>query len=127
MGISFAIFAATRPERGIALWSIGQLVFGFLAITTLPSMTAWLGWQSAFFGLALLVVPGLFFARYLPGDRSAPRAQGASPPRKAIGRKASIAILGVGLFFFGQGEFWPYLEIVGLASGISRASVDASL
>jgi hypothetical protein len=39
MGISFAIFAATRPERGIALWSIGQLVFGFLAITTLPSMT----------------------------------------------------------------------------------------
>ena len=127
MGISFAIFAATRPERGIALWSIGQLVFGFLAITMLPSMTAWLGWQSAFFGLALLVVPGLLLARYLPDDRGAPRAQGASPPLTAIGRKAWIGILGVGFFFFGQGEFWPYLEVVGLASGISRASVEASL
>jgi hypothetical protein len=28
MSISFAVFAVTRPERGIALWSIGQLVFG---------------------------------------------------------------------------------------------------
>ncbi len=127
MGISFAVFAAARPERGIALWSIGQLVFGFLAITLLPSMTAALGWQSAFMGLALLAAAGLFLARYLPDD-GGPRGPAASPaPRAAISVKAAIGILGVVFFYFGQGAFWPYLEVVGLTSGISRASVEVSL
>lgn len=128
MGISFAVFAATRPERGIALWSIGQLVFGFLAIAALPRMTAALGWQAAFFCLAVLVIPGLFLARYLPGESQMPLVDGsAQTARGAIGLYTWIGIVGVGLFYFGQGEFWPYLEVVGLASGIDQKSVEISL
>ncbi len=84
MSISFAVFAVTRPERGIALWSIGQLVFGFFAITALPRLTAALGWQTAFFVLAAFVVPGLLLARHLPGHTQPARAA-ASPSRDAIG------------------------------------------
>jgi predicted MFS family arabinose efflux permease len=128
MGISFAVFAAGRPERGIALWSIGQLAFGFLAITALPPMTAALGWQTAFFSLAAFVVPGLVLARRLPQELQTALADGSKQsPREAIGIYTWIGIIGVGLFFFGQGEFWPYLEVVGLASGIDQRSVEISL
>lgn len=128
MSISFAVFAVTRPERGIALWSIGQLVFGFFAITTLPALTAALGWQTAFFGLAVFVIPGLILARHLPQKPTMQRADAsASRPRMTIGLPVAIAIVGVGLFYCGQGEFWPYLEVVGLASGIARKSVEVSL
>ncbi len=126
MSISFAVFAVTRPERGIALWSIGQLVFGFFAITALPRVTAALGWQTAFFALAVFVVPGFLLARYLPG-RIQPARASASTSRDAMGLRIAIAIVGVALFYCGQGEFWPYLEVVGLASGIARQSVEMSL
>jgi predicted MFS family arabinose efflux permease len=128
MGISFAVFAATRPERGIALWSIGQLVFGFLGITALPRIATALGWQAAFIGLAALVVPGLVLARHLPGAIAAPVAAGSmSSQGGAVGFYVWIGIIGVGLFYCGQGEFWPYLEVVGIASGISQKSVETSL
>ena len=128
MGISFAVFAATRPERGIALWSIGQLVFGFLGITALPRLATALGWQAAFIGLAALIVPGLVLARHLPEAIAAPAAVGSmSSRRDAVGFYAWIGIIGVGLFYCGQGEFWPYLEVVGIASGISQKSVETSL
>jgi DHA1 family inner membrane transport protein len=126
MSISFAVFAATRPERGIALWSIGQLVFGFFAITALPRLTAMLGWQAAFFGLAAFALPGLLFARYLPG-RAPPARVSASVPREAIGLRVAIAVAGVALFYCGEGEFWPYLEVMGLGSGIAQQSVEVSL
>lgn len=127
MSISFAVFAATRPERGIALWSIGQLVFGFFAITALPRLTVLLGWQAAFFGLAAFALPGLLFARYLPGRAPPARASAAPPPRAAIGLRVAIAIAGVALFYCGEGEFWPYLEVMGLGSGIAQQSVEVSL
>jgi predicted MFS family arabinose efflux permease len=126
MGISFAIFASGRPERGIALWSVGQLLFGLIAITVLPHVTAAIGWQSAFYGLAALVVPALVLARHLP-DRAAQLSDRPAAPREVIGLHTWIGIAGVGLFYFGQAEFWPYLEVVGLASGIDHQSVETSL
>jgi predicted MFS family arabinose efflux permease len=126
MGICFAIFASGRPERGIALWAVGQLLFGLIAITALPHLTAAIGWQSAFYGLAILVVPALVLARHLP-DGAAARSDLRAAPRDVIGRQTWIAIAGVGLFYFGQAEFWPYLEVVGFASGIDHHSVETSL
>ena len=102
------------------------MVFGFFAITALPRLTAALGWQAAFFGLAAFVLPGLLFARYLPA-RASPARTSASPPRTAVGLRVAIAIAGVALFYCGEGEFWPYLEVMGLGSGIAQKSVEVSL
>jgi len=128
MGVSFAVFAALRPERGIALWSIGQLAFGFIAITALPWLTSALGWQAAFFCLAALVVPGVALAQYLPRKRSTSTTAGATPPSAdSIGMSAALGIAGVALFYFGQGSLWPYLEVIGLTSGIAQKSIEMSL
>ena len=128
MGISFAVFAATRPEPDGSGTADRAAGLGFLGITALPRLATALGWQAAFIGLAVLIVPGLVLARHLPDAIAAPVAVGAmSSRRDAVGFYAWIGIIGVGLFYCGQGEFWPYLEVVGIASGISQKSVETSL
>ncbi len=128
MGISFAVFASSRPERGMALWSIGQLIFGFIAITTFPRLAAALGLAGAFFLLAALIVPALAASRHLPAERIASVAEGSAPhPADVIGKFAWIGIIGVAIFFIGVGVVWPYLEVIGLASGIDPKSVERSL
>jgi predicted MFS family arabinose efflux permease len=127
IGTSFAIFAALYTTRDVALWSIGQLVFGFFAITTFPKMTAALGWQAAFFILAALAILGLVWVYRQPRDHVHLADRSAQSPDSATGVSTWIAILGVALFYFGQGELWPYLEIVGLSSGIDPHSVETSL
>jgi predicted MFS family arabinose efflux permease len=128
MGISFAVFAATRPERGMALWSVGQLVFGFIAITALPQLTAAFGWEAAFFCLAALALAGLGLAQYLPAERLTSVTEGpAQALPVTMGFYAWLGVIGVGIFYFGQGAVWPYLEIIGLTSGIDHKSVETSL
>jgi predicted MFS family arabinose efflux permease len=127
IGTSFAIFAAMRTTRDVALWSIGQLVFGFVAITALPKMTAAFGWQSAFFSLAALVILGVVWVHHLPRGQAQLPQRSAPESEDPSGIYTWIAILGVALFYFGQGALWPYLEIVGISSGIDHRSVETSL
>jgi predicted MFS family arabinose efflux permease len=127
IGTSFAIFASMRTTRDVALWSIGQLVFGFVAITALPRMTAAFGWQSAFFLLAALVLLGVVRVHFLPRGQARLAERSAHQSENPTGIYMWIAILGVALFYFGQGELWPYLEIMGISSGIDQRSVETSL
>ena len=127
MGVAFAVFAASHPERGIAWWSIGQLVFGFIAITALPDLTAALGWQSAFVGLALLAACGIAVSRCLPALTKAGASEAAAVQVAGIVPTAWCGVFGVALFYLGQGALWPYLEVIGVSSGISQRSVETSV
>jgi predicted MFS family arabinose efflux permease len=127
LAISFSVFAASHPERGIATWSVGQLVFGLIGITALPMLAAAFGWRAAFFCLAVLTVAAFALLRFLPGTSAARSATGPSGEHHRIEGQSAIGILGVGLFYFGQGCLWPFLELIGIRSGIALGSVESSL
>ena len=127
MGVAFAVFARSQPERGVALWSIGQLLFGFIAITALPGLTAALGWQSAFVGLAVLAACGIAAARCLPAQSVAGAAERKGARVATIAPYAWLGVFGVALFYLGQGSLWPYLEVIGVSSGIAQQSVETSV
>ena len=119
-----ALNAASRSGR----WA--SFAFGLAAITALPRLAAALGSQAAFFGLAALAGLGLISSRAPCRAQQQPRPIERSPSHRAASASSArpgSGILGVSLFYFGQGEFWPYLEVVGLQSGIARESVDTSL
>lgn len=130
LATSMAIFAAMRPERGIAGFSILQVLFGFLAITATPPLSAALGWRAVFVGLAVLTLPSFPLALYLPGavQRTSPTPAApaglAESPTTWVG---ALAVASVLLFNIGETGIWPYLEIIGLKSGIPQPSVQASL
>lgn len=130
LATSMSIFAAMRPERGIAGFSILQVLFGFLAITTTPPLSAALGWRAVFVGLALLTLPSFPLALYLPGAvqrASSTPAAPVAPTESTMSWVGALAVASCLLFNIGQTGIWPYLEIIGLKSGIPQASVQASL
>lgn len=127
LGISFSVFAAAHPERGIATWSVGQLLFGLIGISTMPMLAAAFGWRATFFCLATLTLAAFALLRYLPGTADSAIVKASPAPHHGIGRDSAIGVLGVGVFYFGQGCLWPYLELIGLRSGIAQTSVESSL
>ena len=128
IAIAFLVFARSRPERGIAFWSIGQLIFGLVAMTVIPPAAIKFGWQSMFLALGILAVPGVALSQYLP------RLAAPATPALRISSAATpmqiwvwLAVVGVGMFYSGQGGVWPYLEVIGIKSGISQSSVELSV
>jgi predicted MFS family arabinose efflux permease len=128
IAVAFLVFARSRPERGIAFWSIGQLIFGLIAITVIPHAAIKFGWQSMFLALGILAVPGVALSQYLPRiavpDAPEPRISSA-PTRMNVWMW--LAVIGVGVFYSGQGGVWPYLDVIGIKSGISQSSVEMSV
>jgi len=129
LATSMSVFAAARPERGIAGFSIVQVLFAFLAITATPALAAALGWRSVFVCLAVLILPSFPLALYLPGtiQRASAVSSTSAPTAPSTIWVGALAVLSSLLFNVGQTGIWPYLEIIGLRSGIPRASVQASL
>jgi len=126
LGISFSVFAASHPERDIAIWSVGQLAFSLVGISAMPVLAAALHWPGPLFTLAALTVPAIVLARYLPTTQ---RPLGTTSPvtQTRVGSIGVLGIMSVALFYFGQGSLWPHLEVLGLRSGITQKSVETSL
>jgi predicted MFS family arabinose efflux permease len=127
LAISFSVFAASRPERAIATWSVGQLAFGLLGITATPILADVFSWRVPFLCLCALAVGAFPLLRRLPGTALSATSPAPTPESGRLEWTAGIAVLGVGLFYFGQGCLWPYLELIGLRSGIAQKSVESSL
>jgi predicted MFS family arabinose efflux permease len=127
LATSMSVFAATHPERGIASFSIAQVLFAFLAITATPPLAAALGWRAVFVCLGLLVLPSFPLTQYLPATVQRAKASSSAPAEPIMSWIGIVAALSCLFFNIGQTSIWPYLEIIGLRSGIPQASVQASL
>ena len=90
-------------------------------------LAAAFGWRATFFCLAALTLAAFALLRYLPGTAVSAIVKASPAPHHGIGRDSAIGVLGVGVFYFGQGCLWPYLELIGLRSGIAQTSVESSL
>jgi predicted MFS family arabinose efflux permease len=127
LAISFSVFAGSRPERAIATWSVGQLAFGLLGITATPILADLFSWRAPFLCLCALTLGAFPLLHRLPGTAFSGASPAPTTESGSLEWTAVIAVLGVGLFFFGQGCLWPYLELIGLRSGIDQKSVESSL
>jgi AAHS family 4-hydroxybenzoate transporter-like MFS transporter len=62
----YAIYSDTHPQRNFAIFSIGQMVSGFIAVTALPLLATHYGWRSGFFAFALFTAVAIPLALPLP-------------------------------------------------------------
>src|SRR5882757_580657 len=124
----YAIYSDTHPQRNYAIFSIGQMAAGFVAVTALPLLTGRYGWRSGFLVFALfsalaiplaLPLPARAFAKEAPTHRAS--AEGGS--QAAVW----LAVAGVIVFVTGEGAVWTFIERMGAASGISAHDVNTAV
>jgi predicted MFS family arabinose efflux permease len=112
-----------RPERQFGLLVLAQLIFamaGPLAIPSISAISGLTGLQAAFWTLGFcdLVVAALVFSA-LPQTNLA----GARPLAKANTSRrwaaVALALLAILCLYCGIGAYWPYVERLGEASGLT--------
>jgi predicted MFS family arabinose efflux permease len=124
----YAIYSDTHPQRNFAIFSIGQMVSGFIAVTALPLLADRYGWRSGFFAFALFSAIAIPLALPLPARafvKQAPthRASGAGGSGVAVW----LAVAGVIAFVIGEGAVWTFMERMGAASGIPAQDVNTAV
>ncbi len=135
LGACFYVYGLSHREQTFAAYSIGQTLLALLAVVLFPSVTAALGWRSIFLVFAVLQIPSLLLARHFPTQPvAAPNAGGSREHgvreggvRAALSPAVRLAIVGVIVFFMGQGSVWTFIDTIGLASGISSSVVNTCL
>jgi predicted MFS family arabinose efflux permease len=124
----YAIYSDTHPQRNFAIFSIGQMVSGFIAVTALPLLAERYGWRSGFIAFALfsalaiplaLPLPGHAFAKQAPAQRASDAA--------GSGVAVWLAVAGVIVFVIGEGAVWTFMERMGAASGIPARDVNTAV
>ena len=124
----YAIYSDTHPQRNFAIFSIAQMVAGFIVVTVLPLLVERYGWRSGFFAFALLSALAIPLALPLPARVFVKQ----EPTRRAPGAAGSgvvvwLAVAGVVIFVLGEGAVWTFVERMGAASGISAQLVNTAL
>src|SRR6185437_4765356 len=124
----YAIYSDTHPQRNFAMFSIAQMVSGFIAVTALPLLADRYGWRSGFFAFALFSALAIPLALPLPARafvKQAPahRASGAGGSGGAVW----LAVGGVIAFVIGEGAVWTFMERMGAASGIPAQDVNTAV
>ena len=124
----YAIYSDTHPQRNFAIFSIGQMVSGFIAVTALPLLAARYGWRSGFIAFALFSALAIPLALPLPARafvKQAP-AQRASDGGGS-GVAVWLAVAGVIVFVIGEGAVWTFMERMGAASGVPARDVNTAV
>ena len=124
----YAIYSDTHPQRNFAIFSIGQMVSGFIAVTALPPLAAHYGWRSGFFAFALFTAVAIPLALPLPARAFVKQV----PERRAPGGGGSglavwLGVVGVIAFVIGEGAVWTFMERIGAASGIPSGDVNTAV
>jgi predicted MFS family arabinose efflux permease len=124
----YAIYSDTHPQRNFAIFSIAQMVAGFIVVTVLPMLVERYGWRSGFFAFALISALAMplalpLSARVFVKQEPARRTPGAA----GSGVIVWLAVAGVVVFVLGEGAVWTFVERMGAASGISPQIVNIAL
>jgi predicted MFS family arabinose efflux permease len=124
----YAIYSDTHPQRNFAIFSIGQMVSGFLAVTALPLLAGHYGWRSGFVAFALFSALAIPLALPLPArpflkQTPALHASGADGSGAAVW----LAVAGVVVFVIGEGAVWTFMERMGASSGIPAQDVNTAV
>ena len=115
------------PDRVFGMWSVGQLSLGALGIIVFPSVVASNGIDFVFLIWAVLAAILGFTLRFYPYGRApliSSSGQSGSSRRFFLGL---LCLLGLFIYYGGQGGVWFYMERVGVSLGIDRAAVGDTL
>jgi len=124
----YTIYSDTHPQRNFAMFSIAQMVSGFIAVTALPLLAGRYGWRSGFLAFALFSALAIPLALPLPARAFVKQA----PAHRASGAGGSggdvwLAVGGVIAFVIGEGAVWTFMERMGAASGIPAQDVNTAV
>jgi predicted MFS family arabinose efflux permease len=122
MAVCLAVVGMSQHrERNFALWAVGQLVVGALALFALPRFAA--NYRVPLFFLALA---GLLAALW-PTSRWLPRADMESRRRRARGPSLNVgalsALAAVLAFYLAISGVWTYLQRIGLQDNVPAPAV----
>lgn len=124
----YAIYSDTHPQRNYAIFSISQMVSGFIAVTALPPLAGRCGWRSVFVAFALFSALAIPLAIPLPARAF---VKAAPTPRASCDGGSQVAVwlavAGVIAFVIGEGAVWTFIERIGAASGIPAQEVNTAV
>ncbi|GMQ81275.1 MAG: MFS transporter [Rhodothermia bacterium] len=122
IAVPYTLLGDTRnPERNTGLYFTFNVLGGAAGLLLMPIIVAKAGASGLFLTLAVTAstaIPAAWL--WLPGaGKNVDRTHVSG-----VGNKAVIAILiGIGLFNFGLGGVWAFVERIGIGAGISAAEV----
>jgi DHA1 family inner membrane transport protein len=126
MAMCLAVVATSRQrERNFALWAMGQLALGAIALLVLPRVAPDYRSPVLFIALALLMAAALPTVQWLP------RLPGASANalvgRPTVTAGAAAALAAVLTFYLAISGVWTYLERIGLQNAILPEAIARDL
>ena len=124
----YALYSYVNPQRNFAAFCVGQMVSGFVGVTALPFVTRHMGWQSAFYSLAIATALALPLTLWLPAHSYGKSAATTSThPEGHTGFWVWSAVAGIVIYVIGEGAVWTFMERIGMRSGISEHDVNLAV
>jgi MFS transporter, DHA1 family, inner membrane transport protein len=126
MAVCLAVVGTSRQrERNFALWAIGQLVLGAVALLILPRLVPECRSPAFFIALALLMAAALPTVQWLP--RNAVASANALAGKRTVTARATAALAAVLMFYLAISGVWTYLERIGLQNAVASEGVARDL
>ena len=125
--LSIAILSATEHLSRNFGWAVfGQVLFGMLGLTFLPSFIGDWGVAAVYLLLTVLAVLSLFLVRFVPlrGKAASVQISTASLVRN---RPAMLGVLSQWVWYIGIGGVWTFIERIGVGGGIEVEAVGRAL
>ena len=131
-----ALCASSNPDRNFGFYTLGQLIAQAITISFFTILIDRFGIDSVFMALALASAAGIFLIPAFPASfsdasqasfPSSPVAAEAQP-RSAFRRSMSVlALVGLGLYFWGFSSIWAFIEFYGAGAGLSANQIGRAL
>ena len=126
MAMCLAVVATSRQrERNFALWAMGQLALGAIALLVLPRIAPAYRSPALFIALALLMTAALPMVQWLPRPPGA--SANALVGRPAVTAGSAAALAAVLTFYLAISGVWTYLERIGLQNAIPPEAIARDL
>jgi len=126
MAMCLAVVGTSRQrERNFALWAIGQLVLGAIALLVLPRIVPDYRSPVFFTALAMLMAAALPMVQWLP--RTPVATANALVGRRGVAAGAAAALAAVLTFYLAISGVWTYLERIGLQNAIPSEAIARDL
>lgn len=136
MGAACAIMSHTnKPDRAIALFVVGALLFGAVGIYIIPSILNDSGINGLYISLSVIAASSLICVKWLP-EKALLQPEDTVVGSIQNNEKQQVVhsnfykwlpVIGVLFYFIAQGAIWAYIERMGDAVGFSAQDIGTSL
>lgn len=113
-----------QADRSFAIFLLCQGAFSAVCLKSVPALTALVGVSGIFVLLGILYAAALATTPILPATSDDPHRR--LPPAR-MHASSYAALVGILVFFIGQGGVWAYLELIGTQRGLDAATVSSGL